>query len=440
MLSRVCALALPVVCAALWLCGGPAGSRALAQKGLPASETDLNKFETQDNRTAWNTLLRGEREPDPKAEADTKLLEMAGRYYVYRLTLITKQKKLHEVVDELKSVMTQLKADEKRKLTLELFSKEAVKCLQEVLAMDMKQYRAPVVNAGLMLEPLGRSGQPEVGDFLAGLVKDGKRHEVIKLFAFKGLREYFHARPPKVEYTSLDPDRQPEIARVEPVLDFVLRPPAMAPANAEEKAACQFVRREAIRALAETRVPVIPLRNKAVKAPIAYALLRVLAGGKDGLTPAPSLSEKLEAAIGVCQMKSDPAVSPQYQPDLGVALVGKTLFEFIQRYKADQPYFPAKGVPGKVPELPWKAYAERLRQALKEFHDNLPAANAAARKRVQSLQATTNDLFNLINRHKAIVDEFRPMQAVVQEMPHPPAVYEGVKDFQIDVGEWLLEG
>jgi hypothetical protein len=429
---RVVALrVLPCLCLFAWWWGGPACPRAAAQQGLPASETDLNKFRDVKARTEFADLLRGDKE---LTKADLPLLELGAKYYVYRVTLLTLQKKpgeLSAVVEDFDSKMKEAKASPKSQAFLKAFAPELVKCFREVLAMDLKQYQVPVVNAGLMLESLGRTGQAAAGDFLASQVKEGK-HDIIKYYALKGLRQYFQSRPPiNLSENSEDKERLEEVARIQPVIDFVLRSsPLPNNASGEQVAAYLFIRREGIKALAATRTHGIPvLKPKdAVRAPVAYALERVLAEGNAGLSPPASPSEKLEAAIGLCQMQVK--IVPRYQPGLMLDLLGRYLLDFSDLYRADHPEFTRPGKEKKTPLLPWKAAAARLKEALKDLETNL-VLDAAALKKVRRLQKDMENAFSVINQRKQL-EEVNTLRDFLRELPPPnPMVYEGVSEFQI---------
>src|SRR5205823_9941938 len=122
----------------------------------------------------------------------------------------------------------------------------------------------------------------------------------------------------------------------------------------------QFIRREAIQTLGETRVPMmnVPEGGKVV-APVAYTLARFLSPGKDGPYPPPSLSEKCEAAIGIFQL--DTRGLEGYNVEPGLYLAGKFLHEFTTEYIKDFAIFGGKGgfkkekdERKKPPVYPWK--------------------------------------------------------------------------------------
>ena len=74
------------------------------------------------------------------------------------------------------------------------------------------------------------------------------------------------------------------------------------PTDEGELEALRYLRREAVISLAHAGVPAVSAikSSGAVKGPVAYELLRVLVKGKGAYNPSPSLSERVEAALGLC--------------------------------------------------------------------------------------------------------------------------------------------
>jgi hypothetical protein len=434
---------LPGLGLAAWLWAGPACPPAAAQgKSLSlADEATLNSF-TGDKKITFETLVRGETQF--VAKTHLAVVSLAAKFYVQRVASLaqkTDTKTLRGYVADFESVVDRAKPtpgakpDPKKKDFQSAFATELIKSFEAVLSQDPKTYQANVLHAAFMLEPFGRLGQPQVGDFLAGLVKDKGRQEFVKLFALKGLREYFLARPPKVFSFTANPERDREAKRLEAVLDFLQRP---APnASDEEVAAFVFIRREAVKALAASGIPAIPmLESKGLRAPVARGLARVLSDGKDTLSPPGSPAERLEAALGLCRMRAD--TPPDVNGDLVAALVGKALVEFGQQYKNDEENFVKGSRSTRLPpKLPWKAYAERMKVALKDLERNLPAGAKDARQRAAALDKAATPVLDTMRYHKELRGPLGDLQAAVKAMPQPPsAVYAGTKEPTIDIGPW----
>src|SRR5262249_9230220 len=143
------------------------------------------------------------------------------------------------------------------------------------------------------------------GLYLVYLLTDNAKakHDVIKMYAAHGLREYFPVAP-LVEAEDI-PDAQlrrkeKEVKYVDALIKFIERKPADKLTEPEQNAV-RFLRREAIESLAQAQAPMVML-GKDVEGPIAPTLLKVLAPNS-GLDPAPGLAERIEAAIGICELK-----------------------------------------------------------------------------------------------------------------------------------------
>src|SRR5262249_15360068 len=134
-----------------------------------------------------------------------------------------------------------------------------------------------------------------------------------------------------------------DIARVDTVRAYIERKQTLSEdAPKETWDAVAFLRREAIKTLAEARAPAVevvqdPQANPVEgNGPVAYGLLRVLAG----LEPPATQAERAEAALGICAMKA--GLIDVYQPDLGVYLVGNFIAGFVKDYQLDYNAFSGK--------------------------------------------------------------------------------------------------
>jgi len=163
-----------------------------------------------------------------------------------------------------------------------------------------------------------------------------------------------------------------------------------------------------------------------------YPLLRVLSPGKHGFSPPPSLSEKCEAAVGVCLIRNRFIVSKEYQADLGVYLVGQLLVDFTKEYVKD---FPNLKRAGKVPLLPWRAEAARLDQALKAWQKDLKDNNldmSPLGKKVHLLSEASKNLFDQMRTGKSV--DPRLLQTAVNTLrPTNGLLFQNVPELKIDL-------
>ncbi len=434
-----------------------------AQQEQLAAETDLKQFDNLTFQQDLTKLYEGEKQP---TAADQKLIELAAKAYVYYMTLKTKQSEtgaLQRRRDEFKGRLIYYSTLDKNRAKNEAFRKllaqELSKCFQRVFALDFEGNYVSIANTAQMLPAFGELGEKESGKFFVSLIKDPKQSDVVKLFAFKAMQEFFVRNPARLnpfapnktpEAQAKDPNHpwsREELADlIDPVIDFILKSPAnVNKMSAEEMDGYRFIRCEAIKVLGKIEIPWIPLledirgqKPKAVRAPVAYALLRVLADGKEELKPAPSFVEHLEAAIGLCQINAKQTVMedqpPRYNPDLAVALVGKFLIEGVRTYERDREE--RKAQPLLLPMVPWKTTADRLRKALEDFTRNLPPKSNAEK-----------DLARIVAGAKIVVEQLRAERTVEspgelrdalrQMAPPNPVVYRDA-DYRIQV-KWPPE-
>jgi hypothetical protein len=368
----------------------------------------------------------------PLTSEDQAIIRAAARYYVQRVALLAYSgdpKKLREFLRDFERVVNKAK-EAKNQQAKQAFAKECIKALQAILGPDkglpFNQWRTAVLFASYELEPLGRLGRPEVADYLADLVEKSK-NDLPRLFALKGLRECFQASQPEIHSFTSNEDRLRQARWLEAILTFLNRPQ---PKAEEDEGAFLYIRREAIKALAEARLPVVPLLDsKEIKAPVAYGLMRVLVEGKEGLSPPPTLSEKVEAVLGLCQLKSD--VEPRPQAKLVLKLVGTALVDLSRAYLSDQVNF--RKTKGSLPPLlPWKYYGMRLKQALQELPTNQPdAAKAGA---LQLAQAAAKILTAMSSRTNIEDSDIQALQETVQGLAAPnSSVYEGRPEPKIEL-------
>lgn len=406
-----------------------------AQKATPKMEGPALPRAHAEGVGKFDRLARGEEKPGPD---DKKLLDTFAQYAVYRVTWDAVQAKrggLAEVARDLEAQVAKLKDP----AFLKLFSDRVIACLGEVLSLDPKDNRVSVVGAAMLLPVYAKARDDGFGDYLAKLLTDEKQHLAVRLYAVKALREYFPARAHHPADEPGDKKLQERIARdrgrVQALLTFLGRKWDGTPGVTPE--AARFIRREALATLARVDAPAMRAVKGKVDTPAAYALLTVLAPGKAGLRPPPSLSEKCEAAVGVCNLlgakenKVGMNLIEEYQPDVGVYLVGQFLVEFTKEYIKDYQVFGGKAKEGKVPMLPWKVEATRLEQGLKTLLETTKESPVAP-KLAALLKQSTPILEGIRNGRR--VDAPTLLQtAVSATRPQTGTVFRGNKELDIDL-------
>src|SRR5262245_45692805 len=158
----------------------------LPQGGHEKLEKFLNQRETRD---VWNALVKGERTP---SEANKDLIKSAAQYFVYRVTLTWK----HEEPGYMGSLYTQLDqqlsaiANNKNAnlALMPVFCEQLLLCIDDVLPNDRLIAR---FNAARMLARVAGTEYEPTGDVLAKVLNDPKQHDAVKLWALKGMSNFF---------------------------------------------------------------------------------------------------------------------------------------------------------------------------------------------------------------------------------------------------------
>ncbi len=344
------------------------------------TETQIDGFNAE-KKNDFKKVMQGERE---YKAADQALLELAAQYYIYRITWFDKIQRDRELLNKVREEFkSEADAAPKYKETVaKPFAKALLGCFADVFKLSFDKNRIAHVNAALMLPGLAQFKSEEVGDFLAKLIADPKTHDAVRMHAARALGEFFRSIPPMEQTQAKGNDlrRQKDPARIQALLDVIDKkwdPKKIAPE------AAQYLRREAVKALAQARIPAVEVGKGKLTAPVAIGLLRVLAV-PPVLVPPPSQGEKLEAAIGICQLQVD-AAHDLFVPEIGIYRTARALNEFVRNYQTDfKSQFGGAGKKAKTPVMPWRYDAERVKLALKAMVDNT-LAKEEARKRARSL-------------------------------------------------------
>jgi hypothetical protein len=320
-----------------------------------------------------------------KAIADDKafndeVLAKAANWYVYRLTWEqyhgqgTEEKDksagipltMNDVVREaqnylwLDSIRKKVQLKPPQLEYVHALGKEMLRALRDVFSSNSK----PIVrvNAGRVLSAIAETGQGDAADVAVALIQNPEESDAVKLYALRALKELF-ALPPASK-TNWSPAR--ELNSIQAVQAYLTRKIDPLPSDPQEREAINFVRREAVRALAQTRHAIVP-NSKDASGRTALWLLKV--ARKDGFTPPPSVAEQIEAAMGVCEML--PAKEIQW--DYVAQHVGFAVVDFVNEYAKQR-------AGGEGAGMPWKLYAFRVNNALSSL-----AANAGNNKYVASV-------------------------------------------------------
>ena len=204
--------------------------------------------------------------------------------------------------------------------------------------------------------------------------------------------------------------------RVQALADFINRKD-----TAANQDVIRYMRHEAVVSLAHAGVPAIWANKKSgeIEGPVAYELLRVLVRGKDGFDPPSTLAERVEAALGLCQLK-DPQGDTDYDPSVAVYAVGLCFFDYMMEYSKDYANivgrkkmgaFKTDGPDVKIPTMLWRIQSERFKAAAKELVTN--TKGTPAHTNAVSLEKNVSNFAEAIRGYSQVPDmpriEFRKL-------------------------------
>jgi hypothetical protein len=422
------------LCLAIIALGG-----GLLSAAPPKGQGDGSDFLPADqlkgaDSTRYTDLRNGRVDFNLDPAENRRVLEMAAKWYVNRLTWPQFYKgpeegpietihasKMAPLVAEanrqLPEYRTHKGLDAKQEAFVNEFSKQLIAQIKTLL--QAKEWPISRINAAMILAHLGKVGYEPAADAMVDLISDPKETDAVKLYALRGLKDLFALQHlPERPYTFQNKER--ERKSILALLDFLVRKVNLAGASEEEVNAFRWVRREAIKALAETRYPAV-MNDTKVVGPTAWQLLRVCC--KDGFDPEPSLAERVEAAIGVLRL--NPRLSPGYNADYAVHGVGALIRDYVSSYNKDFR-------DNKAKSFVWKYDALRLAAALQVLRGNLSAVrNPAAAKFVTDLILKYESCLRTIEDARQVVadsDKDSLEQLIDNNQPAATSVYEGVPD------------
>ncbi|MCI0685000.1 MAG: hypothetical protein L0Y71_23125 [Gemmataceae bacterium] len=367
--------------------------------------------------------------------ASEQTLELASRYYVLRVTSVEAladiPKRMHGVHMEFEVMAKNVaKNFNTNREIVRKFTPHMLKRFKEVFALDFKSNSLAIVNGALLLPHFAKFRHDDVGDYLAELIADEKTHDAIRVHAADGMLEYFPIKA-FTKFSSqsdkaIQERKTRDARRVDALLKFVNRP--MPPvADAEQFEALRFVRRKAVIALAATGVPAVTAYKGKLEGPVAGGLIKILS---KKVQPPPSLSERLEAAIGVCYFTK---YVEEYDPKIGLFLVGEALDDIFAEYQRDFANIAQKPKDRKPTYLPWKIQSKRLEHAMKELMDNTRGTPVAAD--AQTLANMALPMLNAIGRSEQL-ERTLDFQAAVRKMrPKGKTLFKNEKGSMLDV-DW----
>jgi hypothetical protein len=260
------------------------------------------------------------------------------------------------------------------------------------------------VNAARMLSITAKSGYEELADAAIDIITDPKQHDAVKFYVLEALGHLFAAPHPEAgPERSVFKNADREAKAIVTLIDFISRKPKFdANTPQDELDGFRYVRREAVRALGFVRKPIVRADDKVVATPGVW-LLR-FANLDQGISPPPSLSERIEGLVGFLQLAPD----KEMNMDFAAGFVALAIRDLAQEYKERKPLEKPKADDKKAPDyqpqerdsIPWKRTATRIQLGLKgwrESWDNpvLGAKRLEVLKMIAELSKLADD--NILN-------------------------------------------
>jgi hypothetical protein len=301
---------------------------------------------------------------------------------------------------------------------------------EEILYVyDNTDDRLVRINAARMLATIGRLPYAALADQYLKMIRDNAYPMEVKRYAFEGLRNLLavpDATYPNQHFIKSNP-KLAEIAKeLEKYINFKCAP-NLPPDQAK---VIQFIRREAVRALAQFKVAVVRQQDEALAKPI-MTLLRVATN--DQYTPPAEHAlpgygfdplERVDAVIGICSMAPDKGLNL----DTVVWLVNDAMInlsDFQGKERAD-----FQKDPRNKPLVPWRWTGARLGDALiawkKSVGTSPPRQNPKAV--VDWIDVATKIVAKLETEGVIAQPDTRPFDAWKKDMARKPKSNEVIAD------------
>jgi hypothetical protein len=377
-----------------------------AQDVLPTTGMDALNAEYKKHHELANDLLRGIRAANSRDSSHVEALDAEAKYATYRFTWVTLQQSAGSIGKVyIDGIDTHVKFLAKGKpATTEAIAIYSAKVTEHAVEVLKSNKVISRVNAAHVLAKLAELGWPDLCDTLVTLLQDPDQMDAVKFYVVRGLRELAAQQPPV-----LSSERERKAA--DALAAFIDRKMTIVDTTTREDVeGYRYIRREAVRALAQFRNP-----GAAAKGQAGMTLLRVMA--KDGMLPVPRMDERVDAAVGIARFKS--SLDRQYNPDYAIAQLGLFLDDFnredtaARQIQKDNRYFPI---------LPWKIMSSRLCEAVEMMR-----ANGSDNAYVVKVGAECSKLLDKLERGES-ADAEDILRIVTTTPPPSGRLYRDVDD------------
>jgi len=320
------------------------------------------------NADIFNKTMRGEVPFDAKNPAHMKAVDVNAKFFVYRVTrpeIQSEPGKMDSIFKEFEGVLRQLKTKADNPFNSSFLEKILEKT-KEIIPNTSISARINAVRMQAMcpaeIANCDLAGQKSLPDqfmesFVAVLQKSPD--DGMKLYALKGIRDTYKViRPMAVvkkasSRVTLSPAVEVKVA--ETLAQFIETPTVYPEGTAPEIVeGYRVLRREALKALAQSRSPISGQKGKT-----AFILAK-FANGSD-IKPEPRLDERAEAAIGLLNLRLQDPDASEYNIEAALYQFSSFLIDYFQRFNSRND--------SDIEKLfPWKFYAARITDAIDELN------------------------------------------------------------------------
>jgi hypothetical protein len=336
----------------------------LAVGGRQAPAQTLNEgFDRLDNeyrkvKGRWGDFLKGTR-VNPEDQSEVRVIDLRAKihtYGVYLQNLETKPPRegiARAYVDFEHEVDALLNPKDRQALQslAEVYREKIRIHALEVLEFNQARPIHKLFNARVLAK-VAELGQPALADTLIKVLKDPKQTDAVRFYVLRGMSTLLVQVQPGEMTPVLSKDERARCATA--LVEFLeQRKGPDKHATTEEIEGIRWLRREAVRALAQIHVPTVSDK-------VRPALVLARFAGNDGrIQPPTRIDERVEAAIGLARMQS--SEDKRYQPEYAAGQIAKCLGAFAQMYNSELPN--TKNAKDKQTR-PWRVDAALLKDAL----------------------------------------------------------------------------
>jgi hypothetical protein len=218
------------------------------------------------------------------------------------------------------------------------------------------------VNAVRMMAVTAKLPADALVEPLLAIAANDKISDAEKFYAFQGLKNLLE-QTEVLDATRHFPELQRDTVRLgriaQTLTNYVMQ--KRIPRDERDRAVIEYVRREAVAALARFKDGVLRKANKDLVFRPSWSLMRVIESDPSVL-PAFTIQEQVEAGVGFCQMKNDPDMNL----DVGAYSIAKLAVVFARAANLD---FERSSRDGTLPVMPFKVAAARLSYAVAAWRE-----------------------------------------------------------------------